>query len=276
MKLKGISARLTKSFDDVESKRNVAFIHVPKCGGTSIDSGLRENYLTLNLMRDSRCQRIDSLRSAYVGAAFDGLDFIGGDPRNNRNMLFNRDLALYQMLDDRVKYVSGHFPFDRRLYEETSGRFSYMTVLRDPVEKWLSNYFYRLRREKKFNGRPLEHWKINASIEEYLESDRGRFHGYDYVKYFGGVRDDYDYTSSEAIETAKENLRYFSVIGVLEDGHRLQSDIKREFDLAMRIEHRNKSRSATEKEITDDIREKIRGICSADLEIYNYAKASLT
>lgn len=274
MSFNSIFLRAKNTIGNVETKKNVIFFHVLKSGGTSIDTAIRQNYLTLDPRKDLRYQRVDSLKSAYVGGKFYGLDFERGDTKNNKNMMFNRDLAFYLMLDPRVKYLSGHFPMSKEFYEEFSKDYLFVTMLREPVEKWLSNYFYRVRRSQTVNGKQVSHWKIEDDLWSYLNSERGAFHGYDYIKYYGGIREDYNYQSKEAIEKAKDNLRKFDVIGLLDDVEGFCSKFEDASHLKLKVVHRNKSRKDSDK-IDDVIRNKIKEVCKPEIEIYNYATKNL-
>ena len=254
-------------------KPNLVFLHVPKCGGTSVDTSIRQEFFTLLKSNDSKVyDRVDSQNSAYIGGLLYGLNFMLGDVKNNRNLVFNKDYVAYKLLFTDIKYISGHFPFDRELFEEFKNEYDFFTILRDPVEKWLSNFHYRGKRKSKIRGREVYHWKITEEIEVYLESERGKFHGYDYVKYFGGIREDYDYTSEEAIKIAKENLKKFKIIGFLDDMSSLSRDLKKSYGFDIQFTKLNVSRKNDDIKISNELKARIEEICAADIEIYRYAK----
>jgi hypothetical protein len=188
-------------------------------------------------------------------------------------MEFNLDFIAYRMLDPDIKYLSGHFPFNEKIYNDFKDSFDFFTILRDPVEKWLSNFYYRGKRYSLIKKSKVKHWEVEDDVESYLDSDRGQFHGYDYAKYYGGIREDYDYTSRESIEMAKENLSKFKVVGILEDLNGFKLQMKNFYGFDIDVKHRNKSRSTqVGKGLSQNILENIKEVCKADIEIYEYAK----
>ena len=52
MNLNGVLSRVKNTFTDVSARPKLVFLHVPKCGGTSIDTAIRCQYFTLNKLND--------------------------------------------------------------------------------------------------------------------------------------------------------------------------------------------------------------------------------
>lgn len=252
----------------------LVYLHVPKSGGRSIEQSIKNEYLGFNRIKNkSMHYTINSQNSAFVGGLIYNLNFEEGDINNNRNLKFNRDLLAYKLLDKKIKFISGHFPFDNLIYNFFADEFDFFTTLRDPVQKWLSNFFFRNERQPIIMGKKFNHWKINVSLEDYLKSDRGHYHGYDYSKYYGGLRQNYDYNSKEAINNAKKNLNKFKIIGFLEDLNSLKISFYKTYNFNISIPHKNKSKSRINSNIiSDDIINEIKSVCKTDIEIYNFAK----
>jgi len=144
----------------------------------------------------------------------------------------------------------------------------FITVLRDPVKRWISSFFYNKYRDD-------DHWKIKDDIHEYLKTKRARANGYEYVKKFlGEVGPDIDYTMEDVIEIAKGNLDKFEIVGRLEDIEGFKKKFKNRFGVELRIGIKNaspKSSDFIKSAITEEIEEQIRELCKPDLTIYQHA-----
>ena len=115
---------------------------------------------------------------------------------------------------------------------------------------------------------------MEDDIKTFLQSDFGKSQGYEYVKFIGGIDNNRDYTSKQAIDRAKENLSKFDIVGSLENQEIFFKQIKNRFGVTLNISKKNlnpKNRSFIESVITEEIKENIEKICKPDLEIYKYA-----
>jgi hypothetical protein len=237
----------------------VFFLHVPKCGGISVDAAFRRKY------RPSQVFRLEAPPSARAADAF----FAGQDvPRDQyfHVLRFREALLAYAMARGPTRYVSGHFAFSERIRGEIGEGWAFVTVLRDPVSRWLSHYLYN-----RYKDRPGRHCGVEEDIEEVLVSDRGRAWGSEYVKYYGGLREDGEYRSDEAVEDAVANLRRFSAVGRLEKLDGFVAQVRDSVGLSLSIRRKNRSPVSPElKEAiaTESVRARLREVCAPDLEVY--------
>ena len=189
-------------------------------------------------------------------------DYLHGDV-NDYEILKFREFYLAYLMYRQKFFIRGHFTFSQKIYNEFKNDYCFITILRDPVKKWLSNYYYR-------KNRGSGHWKIDLSLKEYIDSELALVHGYDYSKYFGGKRKDNNYDDVGHIERAKKALENFKIIGFLEHLDDFQNMLNEKFNYNFKIPHKNISKNQ-EVEVPLELKKKIEKICKVDIEIYDFA-----
>ncbi len=246
--------------------KKIVFVHLPKCGGTSITSAIKERYKTFSSGGNSGLININADASLKAFEKFSGLDPFAD---NFQSMLRHREyLLLYFMNVRETRFIHGHFAFSDLAYDEFKDTYDFITVLRDPVKRWISAFFYNKYRDDCA-------WKINGEINSYLESKRSIANGCEYVKkFYGNSAGDVDYTAAEAIEKAKDNLGKFKIIGLLENLEGFVGEFRNRYEIELKIENMNqgpKSESQVKNVISEEVEARIREICKPDLEIYRHA-----
>ncbi len=240
----------------IPQKTKVFFLHIPKSGGTSIDKAIRKHY------RHSY-SRIEGDPSHQAAKMLYGIDIEKGEI--NQLLQFREQLMLYEMFKE-TQYISGHISYNQTIWQKFHQQYVYVTCLRHPVKKYISNYFYNAF--KKSN-----HFKIYEDLPTFLDTPRGQAGGFEYIKYLGGVSDniDYDYTSSSAIELAKNNLSKLAIVGFLENLPDFIREFQQHTGIKLNITHRRKN-PIKKPNINPEIMAKIEKICIPDLDLYHYAK----
>jgi len=247
-------------------KKNIFFLHVPKCGGTSIDNAISKRLSIFGLMVSNMIGLNPSASSNVISLVHQ--TNYPNDTRDDYPILKLREnILLYFMSQRKYKYIKGHFTFSEIAYREFKDEYAFITVIRDPVKRWLSSYFFNRFKE-------VHHRKIDEDIATHLQSPFGQSQGYEFVKFLGGVDPNGDYKSRQAIERAKGNLHKFDVVGLLEYREDFFKRFHDHFGMRLKLEKKNQSpvsSSYRESLVTEEIKKQVMTICEPDLEIYQYA-----
>ena len=246
----------------------IFFLHVPKCGGTSIDHAIRCRYHTF---KRNACNlvKIDPMASTCASNLSNQANFPYDSSDDYPILKLRENLLLYYMNQKKTNFISGHFSFSEIGYNNFSDKFAFITVLRDPVKRWISLYFFNKYKK-------AGHCKIEDNITTFLKSKFGQSQGHEFVKFLSAPGKEIDFSSEKAINQAKENLSKFDLVGCLEFPGIFLDQFEDRFGVRLRIERKNKNPKPElfkKSIITKEIEEEIKEICKPDLAIYQYAIA---
>ena len=165
-------------------------------------------------------------------------------------------------LEKDYYFVGGHVPFNRRTFDAFSAGRSFVTVLRDPSERLLSEYFHLQRQSS------TRRWE---DIESFLKDPLASQFANRYCEYFFGETRYPGGVQPNVVSKAIENLRLFSVIGFTDNMNRFGDDLKDALGVSIQIGRENTKNSAgvnDPNELSDSLRRKIDSLCAADREIF--------
>ena len=219
------------------------FLHIPKTGGTTLQNIIEQNYSPGQVHR-------------HAGR----LEF---------KKLTERQKRSYHV-------ISGHLYFG--IHREIPQSTAYFTMLRDPVDRIISNYYYVLRAKDH-----RLHQRINAekmSLADYVTSKLNSQLDNGQLRLLSGIEEDIPFggCSSAMLDRAKENLkRHFTVIGLTErfdDSLRLMKECFGWKNISYQKANVTVDRPAR-TQIDPETLQLIESCNVFDLELYRFAQAAL-
>lgn len=252
--LKQAHARLVNAV----CRQKVVFHHVPKCGGTSIARAFRMRYLP-------------SQATVLPEQSYRALELFEGSDQEpgflDRVYTLRQQMFIYHLMNG-VKCITAHVHFSNAAFDRFCNDYKFVSVLREPVSRYISHYFYSFGKDA--------HGGIHKPIEEFVESERGRDFGAEYVFYFADLPPGADLHAREAIERAKANIARLHVVGLLENLPKFGDDVSDALGVRVRFGHENKGRvdsRTKQRVISAEVKDRIQELCQPDTELYEFARS---
>ncbi|AWF81920.1 hypothetical protein BTJ40_14405 [Microbulbifer sp. A4B17] len=231
----------------ITSPPKIFFCHIPKCAGSSLHSAISSQYYEPNKLGSFSIKRAVSKRTADI------LEI---------PMMSVRETVMVHNLSIKSNYYGHGHSFCRpQVVKNFSDEWNFLTVLRNPVDRWISLYTYNTYKKSQ--------WDRNAlPLNKYIESEVGNMAGQAFIRYFSNFNGS---CASEHIEQALQNLHQFSIVGTTGHLDILTTQIAKDFDIKLDIPKINKNpNSKLSLEIKSDSKtvKKIEKVCQYDMEIY--------
>ena len=243
----------------------IIFHHVPKCAGTSIVTGLALTYYPWRLLRYGR--------KGFPGALHAPASSKVADLHGKDRYAVRRKLLAYFAEKGDSPLISGHYPFNHKFYDEHHKQWHFITLLRDPLSRWYSEYLWNRYKDHEYR-------KTDLTIDEYIESEHGLENARSFVNFFSQSEDLTATATQKEVDESVETLEKMDVVGCLEHLDRFKSDMKKVFKRKPIFFARNASPAPKDMQLlpdkNSDTYKKLLNQLQADIEIYTRIKEKLS
>ncbi|MGJ8543877.1 MAG: sulfotransferase family 2 domain-containing protein [Sulfitobacter sp.] len=223
----------------------IVYIHVPKCGGSSFGAALRLRFAL-------------SQATITLGQGDPALPA----PARILDDYAKRQIQLQRLMARRVRMISGHVQYCPLLHDQMRGQYAYVTLLRDPVERFVSHYNYLQRRHPDPARAPDLHSFLDTSDAARLAAQ--------YLFYFAGPDQTHGGDTAARRAQAIRNLARFDLVGDLSDTPGFAQHLRQLTRLPLPQWRRNAAPKTAP--LAEDLRARITALCAADIAIYQSAQ----
>lgn len=199
--------------------KSLAFIHIAKCGGTSVDLALRSALAAPNERRINRDATIAASLNTFAASQHELASNIKQQTAFSEHHARQLQTVLAYHLGLNWRFVSGHVAISTAILDGYQSQYDFVTVLRDPIQRFVSNYIYNKMTNTSHIMPPnaLSQDNLIAEAQQILTSKRG-WHMANTNTMFLTGRYPKDAADASAMQQEVEiNLSKFSVVGFLDN-----------------------------------------------------------
>jgi hypothetical protein len=278
----GYDVKLHRVGKAQKNQAKFAFVHVPKSGGISIDLAMREQLAKPGEARFNREGAIE-MSLATFGQGINDLDSIAQFSDHHAQQL-NGLLAYH--LAQNWQYISGHVSTNQYIIKSFAQQYYFITVLREPVSRFISNYIYN----KLTNSLPimapnnLNSDNLIAEVDHILAHRRG-WQMANVMSMCITGRFAKDVADAQKIQSEfADNLAAYKVVGFLDNLDSFSKQIKQLSNKQINIGNHNTTDSFLDEKKQHvkstlqnyfnepNIKVQLEHLCRFDIENYQRAK----
>jgi hypothetical protein len=241
-----------QSFKDILDpplkNHKIFFFHIAKCGGTSINKAIIDCYKP---WRNNRSNSVVLLNEEAARFTEQKSMEKGNDIR--------RDLLNYTMSLPEVNCIVGHFHYSQDTFDVFHNQWNFVTILRNPVDRWFSHYHYNQKSSSKF--------KIDIPLEKFIETEAATNFGRAFVDEITDDLNKEHLNIKELTDIAIDRYKKFALVGALENMTQFEEIFEAKFNSKLSINHLNKTSTNT-PDIPSDIYQRVTKLCEPDTYLY--------
>jgi hypothetical protein len=234
----------------------IAFIHVPKCAGSSISKALHGIYPAP--LRATRFSCKITVRGSNLAARL-----LSVDP-----MICRQSILIHALRDPSVRFVTGHVCADPGVVKHFS-EWKFITVLREPTARFISEYVFSRYKTDEFG-------KIDDDFAEFLDRDRSRVLGSMMTRYLSGRSvSELEADPEAAVAAALDNLDRFFSVGFVGDLENWALRLGRALGRKVRMRRVNPTPNPAvfaQLEQSSELRDRVEELCAIDRQFYARAQ----
>lgn len=245
--------------------KTILFLHIPKTAGTTLDRIIDKQYDRSKVFSNS-CKVLSSLGNYWMNFSVEDREEI------SRKSL----IELPKKEKEEIKVIKGHMHFG--WHEYINKPCTYITVLRDPVDRVISLYYYILRSQKHHLNRFILSNKM--SLKDFVRSGISTTVDNGQTRILSGIRENVEFgdCSIETLSLAKNNIQeHFSLVGLTERFDEtlvLSGKLFGWENLSYKRLNVTNDRPL-KREISKDTLKCIEDYCKIDIELYDFCKKKL-
>jgi hypothetical protein len=241
------------------------FLHIPKTGGTSLGSALNNKFKYI------RQYHYPASRWRKVYANVEKKSVF--ETHVNNSYRLHGIAEIYHNLKMHYAIVGGHF-FYHPAFDEFLGEYKFLTIIRHPVERFISQYKY-----SRIHDGSLDDC-TKRGLFKYLCSDAGKQKANCISAMIGGYTTETQFSTDGADARAIERLKKFSFVGIADQGKPLDDQMQAALGIKLKIRKLNtlsdnknvcKERYVLLKTLFDaEAVKAVTDTCQLDLAVYKY------